>query len=94
MCNDHHGPQEIEIAPRQADLLEQWAEETGRIEADIIREALERWLQHSQHRQDADAAWEEELAFIEAWATQGPVSGGRTWTREELYEERLRWPRH
>jgi hypothetical protein len=20
---------------------------------------------------------------------QGPVSGGRTWTREELYEERL-----
>ncbi len=85
---------QIDIESRQADLLEQWAEETGRTEADIIREALERWLQRPQHQQEADAAWEEELAFIEAWAAQGPVPGGRTWTREELYEERLRWPRH
>jgi predicted DNA-binding protein len=75
---------QIEIAPRQADLLEQWAEETGRTEADIIREALERWLQRSQHQQDADTAWEEVLTFAETWAAQGAVPGGRTWTREEL----------
>jgi hypothetical protein len=85
---------QIDIEPRQADLLEQWAEETGRTEADIIREALEHWLQRSQRRQDADAAWEEVLTFAETWAAQGPTPGGRTWTREELYEERLRWPRH
>ncbi len=80
---------QIYIEPRQDELLKQWAEEMGRTEADIVREALERWLRSEQHRQDADAAWAEELAFIEAWAAQGPVPGGRTWTREDLYEERL-----
>jgi predicted DNA-binding protein len=80
---------QIDIEPRQADLLEHWAEEAGRTEADIIREALERWLQSSQHRQEANTAWEEELTFIEAGAAQGSVLGGRTWAREELYAERL-----
>jgi len=42
-----------------------------------------------KQQQRAQEAWEEALAFAEAWAAQEPVSGGRTWAREELYEERL-----
>jgi len=80
---------QIYIEPRQDELLKQWAEETGRSEAEIFRHALDRWLASEQRRREAEAAWEEERAFIKAWAAQGPVTGGRTWTREELYEERL-----
>jgi len=79
---------QVYIEPRQDKLLKQWAEESGKTEAEIVREALDRWLASEQRRQEARAAWEEERAFIEARIAEGPVSGGRTWTREELYEER------
>jgi predicted DNA-binding protein len=81
---------QVYIEPRQDKLLKQWAEESGRTEAEIVREALDRWLASEEHRQEAQAAWEEVLDFAEEWAAQGPVPGGRTWTREELYEERLK----
>lgn len=34
-------------------------------------------------------AWAEEKAFIESLIRKGPIVGGRSWTRDELYEERL-----
>ncbi len=80
---------QVYIEPRQDELLKQWAEETGRTEAEIFRQALDHLLASEQRRREAEAAWEEEYAFIEARAAQGPVPGGRTWTREDLYEERL-----
>jgi hypothetical protein len=80
---------QLYIEPRQDKLLKQWAEGSGRTEAEIVREALDHWLASEQRRQEAQAAWEEERAFIEARIAEGPLPGGRTWTREELYEERL-----
>ena len=80
---------QVYIKPEQDEMLKQWAEETGKTEAEILRQALDRWLESEEQRQEAEAAWKEERAFIEARTAQGPVSGGRTWTREELYEERL-----
>ena len=35
------------------------------------------------------ATWEKERAFISQLIEQGPVSGQRTWAREELYEQKL-----
>lgn len=35
------------------------------------------------------AAWEKERAFIIQLIEQGPISGQRTWAREELYEQKL-----
>jgi len=32
------------------------------------------------------AAWARERRFIEDLIAQGPVPGGRTWTREDLYD--------
>jgi len=81
---------QVYIEPRQDELLKKWAQETGKTEAEIFRQALDRWIASEQQRREAEAAWEEERAFIESRITQGPVAGGRTWTREELYEERLR----
>jgi len=80
---------QVYIEPRQDELLKQWAEATGKTEAEIFRQALDRWLASEQRRREAEAAWEEERAFIESRIAQGPVDGGRTWTRDELYEERL-----
>jgi hypothetical protein len=81
---------QVYIEPRQDELLKKWAEETGKSEAEIVREALDRWMASEERRRESEAAWKEVLAFAEERAAYGPVPGGRTWTREELYEERLR----
>jgi hypothetical protein len=80
---------QVYIEPRQDELLKQAAAETGMTEAEIIRQALDLWDERVARRRRAREAWEEERAFIESLVAQGPVPGGRTWTREELYEERL-----
>jgi len=80
---------QVYIEPRQDELLKQWAEEMGKTEAEIVRQALDRWIASEQQRREAETAWEQVLAFAEKRAKQVPVPGGRTWTREELYEERL-----
>ena len=80
---------QIYIEPRQDEMLKKWAEETGKTEAEIFRQALDRWIAGEQQRREAEAVWEQVLAFVEERAAQGLVPGGRTWTREELYEERL-----
>ena len=80
---------QVYIEPRQDELLKKWAKKTGKSEAEIVRQALDRWLASEERRREAQAAWEEVVDFAEEWAARGPVPGGRTWTREELYEERL-----
>ena len=80
---------QVYIEPRQDELLKQWAEETGKTEAEIFRHALDHWMTSEQQRRQAKAAWEEVESFVEKRAEQGSIPGGRTWTREELYEERL-----
>jgi predicted DNA-binding protein len=80
---------QVYIEPEQDEKLKEWAEATGKSEAEIVRQALDRWLEDEAQRQAAETAWAEERTFIEARIAEGPVSGGRTWTREELYEDRL-----
>jgi predicted DNA-binding protein len=41
---------QVYIRPRQEELLKRWAEEMGRTEAEIIREALDRWLTAEEQR--------------------------------------------
>lgn len=80
---------QVYIERRQEELLKAWAEETGRTEADIVREALDRWIARERRRREAEAAWGEERAYIEARIAEGPVNGGRAWTREALHGERV-----
>jgi hypothetical protein len=86
---------QVYIEPRQDELLKQWAEETGQTEAEIFRQALDRWMANEKQRREAQVAWEQVVAFVDERVAQGPVSGQRTWTREELYKERLnRYDQH
>jgi hypothetical protein len=79
---------QIYIKPRQEKLLKQAARETRMTEAEIIRRAVDLWLDTREKKHQAREAWKEARAFIEERIAQGPVPGGRTWTREELYEDR------
>ena len=85
---------QVYLKPNQNERLKEWAEETGKSEAAIIREALDRWLKQERKLRDAEDTWEAEKSFIESRIAEGPVEGGRTWTREELYEDRIRRGNH
>lgn len=81
---------QVYIEPRQEETLKRVTEETGRSEAEIIREALDLWLQEAERRRRADQAWDEAYQFMVELHDRGPVAGsGRTWTRDAIYEERL-----
>ncbi len=80
---------QVYIEPRQDELLKQWTAETSMTEAEIIRQAIDLWEGSEARKRRAQEAWQQARAFIEELIVQGPVPGGRTWTREEIYEERL-----
>jgi hypothetical protein len=77
---------QVYIEPHQEEILKRLARETGISEAEFIRQAIDRHARSLHpHRHDL-RAWEKERAFIDLLIRQGPVPGGRTWRREELYE--------
>jgi len=86
---------QVYIEPRQEKQLKQRAAETGKAEAEIIRQAIDRWLEEEARQRQAGEAWEKARTLMEERYAQGAVPGGRTWTRDELHEERTsRHDRH
>jgi len=77
---------QIYIEPHQDAILKRLAKRTGASEAEIIRQAIDRHVQSLQIPGSEMAAWEEEEAFIETLMQLGPVTGGRTWKRENIYD--------
>ena len=77
---------QIYIEPHQEQLLKKSAAETGMTEAEIVREAIELWSKDEERELHAQEAWKKARAFIEDLIAQGPVEGGRTWKREDLYD--------
>jgi tRNA-dihydrouridine synthase len=80
---------QVYLKPRQDLQIKHLAAERSTTEADVIREAIDMLLSEVTRQKRAQKAWDETLAFMEERYAQGAVSGGRTWTRDELYEERL-----
>ncbi len=74
---------QIFIDERQNEELKRLAKKTGKSEGLLLREAVQR---HLAEEQNADALWE---ALIERWSQFPASTALRTWTRDELYEERL-----
>ena len=86
---------QVYIQPQQEKLLKQRAAEMGVSEAEIIRQAIDHWLEEKARQRQAKKAWEKARILMEELYAQGAVPGKRTWTRDELYEERLsRHDRH
>ncbi len=77
---------QIYIEPHQEVILKRLTDEIGISEAEFVRQAIDHHAQLFRHPKHNLRAWEEEKAFITALIEQGPVSGGRSWQREDLYE--------
>ena len=74
---------QIFIDARQNGALKRFAEETGRSEGQLIREAVDRWLADQEEKAQL---WE---ALLDRWRLEAGV-GARTWKRDDLYHDRLR----
>ena len=77
---------QIYIEQTQEAQLKALAKQTGLSEAEIIRQAISgqaRVLRLPRRELDV---WEAEHAFIGHLMALGPVTGKRTWTREELHD--------
>jgi len=86
---------QIYIPKRQQVLLKRLAKARGLSEAEIIRQAIEREVAASAARPVVGdrSALEDFIRFGLA-RQAAPDSKPRTWTRDELYDERLnRYPR-
>lgn len=82
---------QIYIEPEQDELLKRRSREAGVSEAEMVRRCIER-LEHGVPRGQATEldAWDETLAFIKKHRIQEVSQAGRQWTREEIYDERLK----
>lgn len=77
---------QIYLDRAQVMQLKQLVSATGLSEAEIIRQSLNSRLNATTKRPRDLSAWERELLFIKQWIAKGPVEGGRTWKREDLYD--------
>jgi hypothetical protein len=77
---------QVYVESDQEIILKRLSKETGKSEAEIIRQAIDRHTRQFRPVRRDLSAWEEEKAFIERLIEQGSVNGQRTWRREELHE--------
>lgn len=83
---------QIYIQKSQEERLKKVAEASGLSEAEVIRRALDIELRHAGYRPAFNAdAWERIEAFVDELKQRGPVAPRkRNWSRDDLYEERMR----
>ena len=74
---------QIYIEANQNRRLRDLSRRHGKSESELIREGIDRVLADPPLDR---AAWERELAYIDSLIRKGPLKGGRTWKREDLYE--------
>ena len=77
---------QVYLRPDQEQGLRARARRRGKSEAEIVREAVDQYLEEVE-LDDRDLAWAEFMAWTRERAAQLPaVPGKRTWTRDELHE--------
>jgi hypothetical protein len=90
---------QVYLDPRHDRELKRMARESGKSEATIIREALDRLILDTRLEKERMEAWEAERAFMDQWMARGPVPAKqeptagkvghqRRWRREDLYDRK------
>lgn len=77
---------QIYLEPHQDQRLKRQVRETGLSEAELIRLAIDSQAQSTHPIVLDKEAWQAERRFILTWIAGEPVTGGRKWRREDLYE--------
>jgi len=80
---------QVYIEERQDRLLKRYARQRGATQAELIREGIELLARRATAAPSRDRALREFWDFARKRAAMRVPQTGRTWTREELYEERL-----
>lgn len=80
---------QLYIEAWQEKMLKRRAKELNVSEAGLIRQGLDMVLARAEGPVPDPQTWEEEQAFIRERAKIPALGAERTWTREELYDERL-----
>jgi hypothetical protein len=80
---------QIYLEKRQDRLLKQQAKAEGVSEAALVRRAIDAGVPRRVSGGTNPAALDEFLEFSRRRAALGPLPGKRTWTRDDLYEERM-----
>jgi predicted DNA-binding protein len=76
---------QLYLEARQERALKRLAKKTGKTEAEILREALDRHTAELQRQQERLKVWEEQKEFIRQWIAKGPVpKTDRTYDRPGL----------
>lgn len=81
---------QIYLEAGQDALLKRLAAATGASEAEIIRQSVARFAAQMRPAERDRDAWERQQRRIERSIARGPLSGVRTWRREDLYADRTR----
>ncbi len=81
---------QVYIEPEQEELLKRRARELGVTEAELIRRGVDQMSRVATTPVPDRRAWEEAKAFIKKRAKIVAPQTGRGWTRDELYDERLK----
>ena len=80
---------QVYIEDEQEQFLKRQAKALGVTEAELIRRGID-LLRHPAPRVHRDEeAWQDFLALLDERARLPSNASGRSWTRDELYEERL-----
>jgi hypothetical protein len=81
---------QIYIDPRREEMLKRLSHQFGLPESEIIRQGIDRVAGAGGAFPPDERVWDEEKAFIAERSRLNVPQTGRKWTREELYDERLR----
>jgi hypothetical protein len=87
---------QVYIMQEQEERLKRLAERRGCSEAELVRRGVEEALAEEEKRlSEAETAWDEEMRFLRRLSDEAQqlrkqgVTGGRTGTRGDLYEDRF-----
>ena len=81
---------QVYIEPRQEISLRRRAKELGISQAELLRRCIDGMGTAPATMPRDVAAWDEAKAYIEERMSIAAPQTSRTWTRDELYDERLK----
>jgi hypothetical protein len=79
---------QVYIEPEQDERLKRRADALGVTESELIRQGIDLVTKPRRLPED-QALWQDALAFMRERGRLNVPHGKRSWTREEIYEERL-----
>ena len=80
---------QVYVEPRHEEFLKRRSKELGISQAGLIRRGIDQLAWGPVSGQLDRSAWEAARVFIQQRRRLDAPQTGRTWTREQLYDERL-----